>query len=200
MIWACVNNDFSYQDAAGEYLPYYVGDGKAFTLMQTIDWANVSAVIIHGGGNDWYNSPKVGEPGSTDITTTCGAINEINRLLSTTYPHVSIYWIAPSIRKIRIERENEPGVYDYYYCDNNFSRVGNTLPQFIEKMMESAEIQNTPCLDMYHTMGWNQYNQIYYYPNSADGDAHFDGTHPHNGYQEMARHIVGFLENNRSFK
>ena len=186
MVKACCEQDFTYQIAANDYLKNK-GDDNTVVInrMIAIDWSKVNAVTFFAGTNDWNNAAgQWGESGSSDINTTLGAINEIIRLILTTYPHIKIYWFTPIVRWLD-ERIPE-----------NFSdslvRGTKTLKEFSAMIQTEVARHHIPICDMYNTLGWNMYNFSNYFKDT-------DGTHPYKGYMAIARKFKGFIDANRTF-
>ena len=186
MVKACCEQDFTYQIAANDYLKDKIDDNTAvINRMIAIDWSKVNAVTFFAGTNDWNNADgQWGESGSSDVNTTLGAINEIIRLILTTYPHIRIYWFTPIVRWLD-ERIPE-----------NFSdslvRGTKTLKEFSAMIQTEVVRHHIPICDMYNTLGWNMYNFSNYFKDT-------DGTHPYKGYMPIARKFKGFIDANRTF-
>ena len=186
MVKACCEQDFTFQIAANDYLKNKGDDNTAvINRMIAIDWSKVNAVTFFAGTNDWNNAAgQWGESGSSDVNTTLGAINEIIRLILTTYPHIKIYWFTPIVRWLD-ERIPE-----------NFSdslvRGTKTLKEFSAMIQTEVARHHIPICDMYNTLGWNMYNFSNYFKDT-------DGTHPYKGYMVIARKFKGFIDANRTF-
>lgn len=195
MVKACCEQEFSKQIAATNYLTSnnLNQNDAIIERMQSIDWSKVDLVTIFGGTNDWNNAPTSwGELSkeNTDINTTFGAMNEIVRLLLTTYPHLVIYWFTPTVRWIAsslTERTDET-------WSDNVEKNGSTLKDFSANVESLVKLHHLPVCDMYNTLGWNQWNFSQYFSDT-------DGTHPRKGKgtEQIARKIVAFINANRTF-
>ena len=197
MVKASCEQDFSKQIAAGEFLapsPYYDDNKRIITRLKNIDWSMVDIVTIMGGTNDWHNNPyNMGVSGSNDISTTLGAINEIIRLLSTSYKNVKIYWFTPIVR---YETPSGTSILDARVPENwsdNWENANNvTLKDYIVNIESEVVLNKVPICDMYNTLGWNQYNFSNYFPNT-------DNTHPLLGCDSLGKKIASFINSNRTF-
>ena len=186
MVKACCEQDFTNQIAANDYLKNKGDDNTAIiNRMIAIDWSKVNAVTFFAGTNDWNNAAgQWGESGSTDINTTLGAINEIIRLILTTYPHIKIYWFTPIVRWL------DNRVPENF--SDNLVRGTKTLKEFSAMIQTEVARHHIPICDMYNTLGWNMYNFSNYFKDT-------DGTHPYKGYMAIARKFKGFIDANRTF-
>ena len=186
IVKAWCEQDFTNQIAANDWLKDK-GDNNIAIInrMITIDWSKVNAVTFFAGTNDWNNGEgQFGESGSSDVNTTLGAINEIIRLILTTYPHIKIYWFTPIIRWLD-ERIQEN-------FSDNLVRGTKTLKEFSAMIQAEVTRHHIPVCDMYNTLGWNMYNFSNYFTDT-------DGTHPRKGYAAIARKFKGFIDANRTF-
>ena len=193
MVKACCEQDFSKQIAAASFLTTDQGDNNEAIVarMQTINWSNVNAVIIFAGTNDWNNGySNWGTADSTDINSTFGAINEIVRMLLTTYPHLLIYWFTPTVRWMSDSVANRTAeTFSDTYMRNN-----KTLKEFSLEIEELVKKHHLPICDMYNTLGWNMYNFSSYFSDT-------DGTHPRKGKgtEQIARKMIAFIDANKTF-
>lgn len=193
MVKACCEQDFSKQIAATNYLTQNKLDSNdaIIALMQTIDWNEVDIVTFFGGANDWSESFDFSaEDSSFDINTTYGAINEIIRLLLTTYPHLRIYWFSPIVSWPFDDNGERT---DASWCDN-LVRGGATKREFADKIISIVRRNHIPVCDLYSTLGWNKYNFSAYFSDT-------DGSHPRvgEGNMTLARKIIGFINAHRGF-
>lgn len=194
MVKASCEQDFTKQIAANTYLIANASDDntKQITALQNIDWSNVDGVIIFAGTNDWLTSNRIGVTGSNDINYTLGAINEMIRLLLTTYPHLKIYWFTPIVRWLDYNETTGSGT-DAQWSDV-YSVTGNgTLKEFSAKIQNEVVLNHIPVCDMYNSLGWNKYNFKNYFTGS-------DGTHPrtYNGVTYLAKKILQFILTNNT--
>lgn len=156
-----------------------------------IDWSNIDAVVILAGTNDYGENSNHGQSGSTDISKTMGAINEMVRLLCSTYKHLSLYYISPTVHW----RDYSQGVGDpNKWCDV-YMPAGEqmTRGQFYDSIINEFELNHIPHLNLYKELGWNKYNFSDYFWS--------DGTHPTKGkgFLMMAKKIVSYLAGNKTF-
>lgn len=193
MVKASCEQDFTKQIAANTYLIANASDDntKQITALQNIDWSNVDGVIIFAGTNDWLTSNRIGVTGSNDINYTLGAINEMIRLLLTTYPHLKIYWFTPIVRWLDYNETTGSGT-DAQWSDV-YSVTGNgTLKEFSAKIQNEVVLNHIPVCDMYNSLGWNKYNFKNYFTGS-------DGTHPrtYNGVTYLAKKNIAIYINQK---
>ena len=195
MIKSSCEQDFSKQIAAANWLRDNANDDNTAIIQRLvdIDWSKVDVVTILGGTNDWHNSPTFfGESGSTDANYTLGAINEIIRLLTSTYKHISLYWFTTIVR---YETPSGTTIIDARVHEN-WSDVwqnsaGKTLKDTIQPIIAEVSNNKIPICDMYNTLGWNENNFSQYF--------NIDNTHPYNGFEQLAKKMIGFINANRTF-
>ena len=195
MVKSSCEQDFTKQITAANWLRDNAGDDNTAIIQRLvdIDWSKVDAVTILGGTNDWHNSPDFfGESGSTDANYTLGAINEIIRMLTSTYKHISLYWFTTIVR---YHTPSGTSIIDARVHEN-WSDVwqnsaGMTLKDTIQPIIAEVSNNKIPVCDMYNTLGWNEHNFSQYF--------NIDNTHPNNGYVQMAKKMVGFINANRTF-
>ena len=195
MVKSSCEQDFTKQIAAANWLRDNTNDDNTAIIQRLvdIDWSKVDVVTILGGTNDWHNSPNnFGESGSTDANYTLGAINEIIRLLTSTYKHISLYWFTTIVR---YETPGNTSITDARVHEN-WSDVwqnsaGMTLKDTIQPIIAEVSNNKIPICDMYNTLGWNEYNFSQYF--------NIDNTHPYNGFEQLAKKMIGFINANRTF-
>ena len=195
MVKSSCEQDFTKQIAAANWLRDNANDDNTAIIQRLvdIDWSKVDVVTILGGTNDWHNSPnKFGESGSIDANYTLGAINEIIRLLTSTYKHISLYWFTTIVR---YETPGNTSITDARVHDN-WSDVwqnsaGMTLKDTIQPIIAEVSNNKIPICDMYNTLGWNEHNFSQYFS--------VDNTHPYNGFEQIAKKMIGFINANRTF-
>lgn len=195
MVKSSCEQDFTKQIAAANWLRDNAGDDNTAIIQRLvdIDWSKVDAVTILGGTNDWHNSPdSFGESGSTDANYTLGAINEIIRLLTSTYKHISLYWFTTIVR---YETPSGTSIINSRVHEN-WSDVwqnlaGKTLKDTIQPIIAEVSNNKIPICDMYNTLGWNENNFSQYF--------NIDNSHPYNGFEQIAKKMIGFINANRTF-
>ena len=193
MVRASCEQDFQKQIAATNYLTQNNIDSNDAIIarMQTIDWSKVDVVTIFAGTNDWNNaSSSWGVESSSDVNYTFGAMNEIVRMLLTSYPHVHIYWFTPVVRWLTDDNGDR---IEATFSDN-LKKNDTTLKEFSAKIEEVVKKHHLPICDMYNTLGWNVYNFSQFFSDT-------DGTHPRKGKgtEQIAKKIVAFINANKTF-
>lgn len=193
MVKAACEQEFSKQVSAASYLATNVGDDNRTIVerLSNIDWSKVDAVTFFAGTNDWNNdSSPWGDADSSDINVTFGAINEIVRMIMTTYPHIKIYWFSPIVRWLASSLDERISSN----WSDVFERGGTTLKEFSANLMSVVASNHLPICDMYNTLGWNMYNFSLFFNDN-------DGTHPRKGGGNLilAKKMVGFIAANRTF-
>lgn len=187
LVKAACEQNFIYQDAAVSYL---IGNGendysRIISTLKQIDFNSIDMVIIFGGTNDWLNSPDYwGDfETSTDAMLTSGAIRLIIQNLCSTYPHLQVMFITPIVRWIS---SSLAGRTTENWGDN-YKVNDTTLKEFVSKIKTLIKNEHLPICDLYTNLGWNQYNFYnFFYDN--------DGTHPYNGFKEIAGKIASFIK------
>ena len=193
MVRACCEQNFTKQINATNYLTQNNIDANDAIIarMQTIDWSKVDVVTIFGGTNDWNNaSTSWGAEDSNEDKYTFGAINEIVRMIMTTYPHVHVYWFTPIVRWLT----NDAGERTEETFSDNFKRNETTLREFSARIQEVVKKHHLPVCDMYNTLGWNMYNFFEFFSDT-------DTTHPRKGKgtEQIARKMIAFINANKTF-
>lgn len=193
MVEACCMREYSKQIAATNYLTTNDLDrnDEIIARMQAIQWNEVDVVTIFAGTNDWNNGYGAwGDVNSNDISTTFGAINEIIRMLLSTYPHLIVYWFTPTVRWMA---DSIAGRTDATFSDT-FVRGDATLQEFSARIERVVKNHHLPVCDMYNTLGWTKYNFSEYFSDT-------DGTHPRKGKgtEQIAKKIVAFIGANKIF-
>lgn len=187
----------SYADVvenAAEYIKVQASDDNTAIVarMLAIDWSQIDAVIVFAGTNDWNNAVGFwGASGSTDVNLTLGAINEIIRLILSTYKHIKLYWITPIVRWLSYSG----GTGDISNFSDNLVKSGGgesaNLRQFSEMIRNEVYINHIPVCDMYNTLGINMSNFSQYFTDN-------DGTHPTKGFEMIAEKIASFVIANKT--
>ena len=152
--------------------------------LSKVNWYAVDTITIQGGVNDFtatYNVPPIGDIDSNDETTSCGALNEIIRLICSTYKHINVVFITSAPKYID---SREPSKWsNVYKNDRNV-----TLEEFMSVLSDVCAKQSVNVYDMYHKIGWNIHNESNFY----DPDDN-DVAHPYKGFKWMGRKIAAFL-------
>jgi lysophospholipase L1-like esterase len=158
--------------------------------LAAIDWSKVDYVTVFAGTNDWRSGDKNkwGESGSHDAYTTMGAINEIIRLISSTFKHIKLFWFTPIVRWIGYTGTPESMIEDNF--SDYFTYDGVTLKELSAKIQREVSFNHIPVCDLYNGLGWNMNNFSEYF-----GD---NPTHPYYGFAPIARKIVDFIKSGNS--
>ena len=176
---AIANNDFSKATAAANFInEQHTKD--VITTLSSMDWDSVDAITIFAGTNDWTQE-VIGTSGSTDISTTLGAVYQIVNLFCAAHPNIRIYYFNPIPRG----RGSD-------YSDTKVIG-GYTLRQLAKALYDEFLLYHVPSCDMYNTIGINQFN--------FDNFFESDSVHPHtyNGEMLIAKKIMTFLVANKTF-
>lgn len=184
---AVVTNNFTEQVKAMNWLAAKGIDDNVGILNRAmaIDWTTVDGVTVFAGTNEWLtNYPTLGESGSTDVNYTLGAVNEIIRLLLSTFKQLKLYWFTPIVRWI--DYAGGTGT-DANWCDVKSLSNGN-LRVFSQAIMNEVQLNHIPCCDLYNNLGINKANFSNYFPDN-------DGTHPRTtaGVNILGKEIGAFI-------
>jgi lysophospholipase L1-like esterase len=187
-----IENRFDTQLAAARCIADHLNDYNVDQVnrLKNVDWSIIDAVVIVAGGNDYNHNH--GSSGSTDINTTMGAINEIIRLLTSTYKELSIYYAANVVLwEGYTKGVGDPAKWMSVYVPPTGTTL--TRAQFYDQLVEEFENNYIPCLSLYKTLGWTMYNFDEYF--------YTDGAHPTRGggLFKVAKKIVSYLESSKSF-
>lgn len=176
------SDDFTEMSAAVELLKNNASDNNeaAFNRLISINFATVDLVTIFFGTNDFTsNENPIGDVDSIDPMTMKGAINIIVNSLLTKYPNLRIAFITPTHRFWNGAKwddsdlvPNDLGLYLIDYCN---------------AIIEQANYNHIPALDMYREGGFNKQNHKYYFGT--------DGVHPNSvGYTYLAQKFSAYLQ------
>ena len=199
MVSACcdiltpIADRFVNQIAAAECINDHLHDNNNSIVAQLpdIDFSEVDAIIIMAGTNDYGDKDTHGTTGEFNEATSLGAVNEIVRMICSTYKDIPIYYFAPVVRWY--DYSNGVG-QDEKWCDVYVPSSENvTARVFYESLFNEFVLNHIPALSLYETMGWNIYNfSAFFYT---------DGTHPTygNGMRDIAMKISSFIISNKRF-
>lgn len=175
---AIAEKNWTAQDAQAASGASYFPDHLA--LLKTIDFNEVDMVIIHYGTNDYTG----GNPGVAinndndpdDYSTLCGALRYSVEKLLGAYPHLRIFVSLPAYRYW-----SDTGIYP----ETHTNYRGNSMPEFVNALRNTATEYNLPVIDCYYGMGVNRLNVA---------TMTSDGTH-HSfiGRQVLGEYIAGHL-------
>lgn len=188
LVKAITSNNFTEQTKAVNWLANHGDDNRAILArLVAVDWTTVDGVTICAGTNDWpSNKPTLGETGSTDINYTLGAVNEIIRLLLSTYKQLKLYWFTPIVRWI----DYAGGTGDAAKWSDvlEYNQENGTLRYFAAAIENEVKLNHVPVCDLYNTLGWNKSNFSKYFPAN-------DGTHPKtiDGLSFLGKKIGAFI-------
>lgn len=188
LVKAIVTNDFTEQTKAVNWLANHGDDNTAILLRaKQIDWSKVDGVTIFAGTNDWAsNNPVLGPTGGNDPNYTLGAINEIIRLLLSTFKQLKIYWFTPIVRWV--DYSGGAGTDAGWSDVKIYNDTDGTLKQFAAAIENEVRFNHIPVCDLYNTLGWNKNNFSEYFNDN-------DGTHPRKvaGATFLAKKIGAFI-------
>lgn len=177
---AIVSGDFTLQDAEIASIPTF---STNLATLKSIDFSSIDALILFIGTNDYGAATAIGV--NTDTTSTfMGGMNTfINRLL-TAYPNLNLFFVTPMWRQ-RFNPDDGNNSDDYANTSSLF------MIEYVNAMIEIANINLCPVLDMYRNCEINKYNYATYL---------VDGLHPTDlGETRLAEKISGFLNANSGY-
>lgn len=151
---AVASGDWSAQDAA------VANNGSAnfpehLALLKSIDFDTVDAIVIHYGTNDFAAGEGVAIDNASNpkaTNTLCGALRYSVETLLTAYPHLNIFISLPAFRYWTADNGTVT------YSDEKKNANGNTLPDFVKALAETAKEYNLPVIDCYYGLGINRSN------------------------------------------
>ena len=188
LVKAITSNNFTEQTKAVNWLANHNDDNRAILArLVAIDWTTIDGVTVFAGTNDWVsNNPILGQTGSTDVNYTLGAVNEIIRLLLSTYKQLKIYWFTPIVRWI--DYSGGAGTDANWSDVKAYNETNGTLRQFAAAIQDEVKTNHIPVCDMYNTLGINKANFSNYFPAN-------DGTHPQTvaGLTLLGKKIAAFI-------
>lgn len=161
---AIASGDWSAQDSAA-------ASGSAnfpeqLAILKSIDFENVDAIVIHYGTNDFAAGAGVAIDNTSnpkDVNTLCGALRySVEKLLSA-YPKMAIFVSLPAFRFWQAEDGT------ITYSDEKKNVNGNTLPDFVKALADTAKEYKFPVIDCYYGLGINKNNATTFL---ADGVHH----------------------------
>lgn len=143
---------------------YMEGDLSTMPMLQALP-TDGSVYLFEGGINDWRNPSIKVDTGTSSYMPFKDALQRIATYMLTNMPKALHLWFTP------------------HYCltmvDGSATDTvdGETLEDYANAMIEVAEKNGIPCVDMYHLCGWrtanistfvNEESGAYIHPN-ADG-------------------------------
>lgn len=150
-----------------------------------LDFNEIDIVIMSAGTND-TRYITLGNEDAANETTINGSVNGMVNALLTNYPHLSIYMFTPTVHYI------EGTWSDDYTADG--TGMNQMKPRaFYAGIKAAAERNHIPCKNMYDEMGWTRYNFSHYCHTG-------DGTHPYEGFENLAMAMASFIIANETFK
>lgn len=159
----------------------YLNGGESDTYKSTINSADF--ITVMSGTNDFQNNSPIGEVGSKDVTTFCGALYVLLREIIKANPTKKIMYInQPYRRGYRINDGED-------YSTQQYNALNVYFKDYMEKGIEVAKLLNIPTLNLYNECGWNEYNVE---------NLTVDGLHPNTtyGYKSIGGIITRFIKNN----
>lgn len=150
---AIASSDWSAQDAAASKGSTNFPDQLA--ILKSIDFGDVDVIVIHYGTNDFAAGDGVAidnESNPKATNTLCGALRYSVETLLTAYPKLRIFVSLPAFRYWT----DGNGVITY--SDEKQNTNGDTLPDFVKALAETAKEYNLPVIDCYYGLGINKSN------------------------------------------
>lgn len=167
------------------------GDDNTLIVQQLseIDWSAVDAVVIMAGGND-FSASAFGSVDSSDKMVESGAINEIVRLMSSTYKNIPIYYSTDTVKWFNYSGGQGS---DSDWCDVYVPSGGSlTYREFFAAIVNQFKLHHIPTIDLINELGWNKWNFSNFFMD-------YDGTHPYKGFRQIAEKIVCSILANKVF-
>lgn len=188
MAQAIYNRDFTQQIAAAQYLKDHAGDDNTaqIAVLASIDFDSLDWIIVMAGTNDWTGDVPIGtDTDAGDFTTIKGGIRKIVSYLCAGCPNARILFMAEPVRYFQ-ERDRA------HWCDVYQNGNGNTLTDVINAIIESTKFNHVPVVNLYHDLGWNEFNFDTYF-RYPGGDV--DLTHPYSGFKAIAQMAGKYIKN-----
>ena len=160
LVTAITTNVWTTQDANASA----AGAVDQLGIMKSLDLSSFDFLLIAYGANDRSNGIVVGAEASADNDEFYGALNNSINTLMTAYPNLHIIYIAP------YDRPSAP----------------DTMQPFTDAVINVAQKNAMPVLDLLRTSGINSKTASYYLE---------DGLHPKLdfGYEFLGNKIGGFI-------
>lgn len=226
MVKSAMTNDFAIAEASAAKLATISADDNTAIVarLKAVDWSKVDVVTVLGGTNDWYNNVgNTGDKDSSDVSLTCGAINDIIQRICSTYKGIKLYWLTPLIRvddPANFSAETQyhigdfctySGLYYQFTADHlgawdagDVSQV--TRADFRIPMYSSDNVQKNgknlrefsallaSVAENNHIPVLDLYNELgWNLYNFSEFFISSDNTHPYKGFKWMAEKIAKFL-------
>lgn len=154
LAYAVANNTWTTQDAQAASGADYFADQLA--VLKGIDFADVDAIVIHYGTNDFAANVTIDDTTDDESTSTvCGALRYSIQQLIAAYPQLKIYIPLPLYR-----------VWSNTGAETYTNSIGKTLPEYNAAIQAVAAEYNLPVIDGYGRLGINKFNDATY---SSDG-------------------------------
>lgn len=191
IVKAMIDKNYTMQRAAATMIAENGGRDYSAQIatLENVDLNDIHAIIIFGGTNDWYNGENSwgwDDPNRTNPTYTCGAINEIQRVINQNYPNIQVCWVTPIVRFVDTNNRTPENFGD------NYVKKDMTLEQWTNRMVEQVVKHKTPIYDAYHSLGWNMWNFNRFFLDT-------DATHPFTGFEWLANKIAHWFATQRAF-
>lgn len=191
IVKAMIDKNYTMQRAAATMIAENGGRDYSAQIatLENVDLNDIHAIIIFGGTNDWYNGENSwgwDDPNRTNPTYTCGAINEIQRVINQNYPNIQVCWVTPIVRYVDTNNRTPENFGD------NYVKKDMTLEQWTNRMVEQVVKHKTPIYDAYHSLGWNMWNFNRFFLDT-------DATHPFTGFEWLANKIAHWFATQRAF-
>lgn len=190
LVNAWSTGDWSYVDAAHNFLKTTDDNSKVINALKGLDIKDAHVVTIMMGTNDWLNSAPLGETESENDLTTLGAVNfVINKILSAN-PKIKLYLFTNKVCYYGAIGNTE----DDNWCLTKKNYNGLTLRDLNDLIAGESLKNGIPCCDML-LLGWNKSNFSQYFPIPADS------VHPQKGegFKVIAKKMWSFMEANQTW-
>lgn len=166
---AIISADWSAQDSAvprisrGEDAAGF-GETKPPILrkLKAVDFSRVTYIGLEYGTNDFTLNAPMGKNTDTSGATFKGALNYSVRRLMAAHPETKLFFITPA------------WFLDYEDRDTNLcpNKAGFFVRDYVDAMIEIADLNGIKCLDMWRRLGINErnYREFTYdskHPNAA---------------------------------
>ena len=138
-------------------------------------------MIIFFGTNDYGGNIPIGNDTDENHDTFKGSINLVIKNILTVYPNIHLMFVTP------FWRATYTGTTDFCDSDTYTNPLGNKLLDYVNALIERANANHVPVLNLYDNMCIGKYNYTEWLA---------DGLHPKSGkgYEYVAQKIASGLE------
>lgn len=158
---AIVSSDFTLQQNKIDDLknPFSPRFKTAFNSLKITNFSNIDCITIFYGTNDYMGTAAgtvpIGSPNDKTRETFYGALNYSIEKLLTAYPNLKILFLTPTWR------ENHTSLTTGE-VDTTPNTSGTYLVEFVDAIIDRAEVNHLPYLDLFRTSGINKFNKSIY--------------------------------------